>query len=270
MHSAMLKRVGLRRFGAFLSAGVTSDLIVVPFVCVLFASLCATTTYAEPDVVEILRTADHARGNSEGLIWTLDLTSLEGEKTRSMTVEVKTRGYDFLSETRSPAKYKGQKLLMVSGNMWFHKPGLSKPVPIAPRQRLMGQAAYGDIAATNYAEDYEGDIVGEESVDGEPCLVFALKARERNATYDSVRYWVSVERGVGVRGEYFTVSGKLIKTARMTYGDVTKSDGSVKPFVSTIVITDAILQDNVTTLEFRDPKFEKLPDRLFNVNLLRR
>ncbi|NNF07140.1 MAG: outer membrane lipoprotein-sorting protein [Candidatus Eisenbacteria bacterium] len=270
MHSDMLKGVGMRRIGAFLSAVVTSNLIVLSLVCVSSASFYAATAHAEPDVVEILRTADHARGNTEGLTWTLDITSHEGDKTRDMTVEVKTRGYDFLSETRNPAKYKGQKLLMVSGNMWFHKPGLSKPVPIAPRQRLMGQAAYGDIAATNYAEDYEGELVGEELIDDEPCLVFALKARERNATYDSVRYWVSVERGVGVRGEYFTVSGKLIKTARMTYGDVTKSDGSVKPFVSTIVITDAILQDNVTTLEFRDPKFEKLPDRLFNVNLLRR
>jgi len=228
-----------------------------------------TSAVATLDVAEILRKADNARGNLEGLIWTLDIASQEGDRTSTMTVDVKTRGYDFLSETRSPAKYKGQKLLLVSGNMWFHKPGLSKPVPIAPRQRLMGQAAYGDIAATNYAEDYEGEIVGEESVDGEPCLVFALKARERNATYNGVRYWVSKERGVGVRGEYFTVSGKLIKTARMEYREITTDSSPDQLIVSTIVITDALIRDNVTTLVFRDPKFEKLPDRLFNVNLLR-
>ncbi len=235
--------------------------------------LLASPAYADADsvdVVGILSRADDARGNLEGITWTLDIVSQEGDKSTTMTLDVKTRGYDFLSETRSPATSKGQKLLLVSGNMWFHKPGLSKAVPIAPRQRLMGQASYGDIAATNYAEDYEGEIVAEEPIDGEPCLVFALKARERNATYDQVRYWVSKDRGVGVRGEYFTVSGKLIKVARMEYLEITNDDGNTQPFVSSIVINDALLRDNVTTLVFRDPKFEKLPDRLFNVNLLRK
>ena len=39
---------------------------------------------------------------------------------------------------------------------------------ISARQRLTGLAANGDIASTNYARDYEGTIVGEEVVDGEP------------------------------------------------------------------------------------------------------
>lgn len=222
------------------------------------------------DPVAVLREADRARGNVGGVTWELDIDSRENGRASAMSVRVQSRGYDFLSENLAPERSKGQKLLMVSGNMWFHKPGLSKPVPVARRQRLIGQAAYGDIAATNYADEYDATITSEESVNGEPCTVFDLRAKEKNTTYDRIRYWVSHARGVGVRGEYFTVSGKLIKTALMEYDLSVKRDGQPRPFISRIVITDALVDESVTTLTFRKPVFSKLPDHVFNVDMLGR
>jgi hypothetical protein len=222
------------------------------------------------DPVAILRHTDHARGNVKGVTWRVELESLEGERVNRLTVSVKSRGYDFLGEELEPPKYKGQKLLMVSGNMWFTKPGLSKPIPISRRQRLMGEAAHGDIAATNYADEYDATITGEETVDGENCLVLDLRAKDKKPTYDRIRYWVSKGREVGVRAEYFTVSGKLIKTAVMEYARTVMPEGGVRPFITKIVITDALASTNVTTLVFRNPRFGELPDEVFNVNLLGR
>jgi hypothetical protein len=34
------------------------------------------------------------------------------------------------------------------------------------------------------------------------------------------------------------------------------------------VIADALIQSNVTTMVFSEPRLEELPDALFNVNLL--
>jgi hypothetical protein len=223
-----------------------------------------------PDPVTILRQADRARGNVQGVTWEVDLESREGSRVSRLTVLVKARGYDFLGEELAPPKYKGQKLLMVSGNMWFTKPGLSKPIPISRRQRLMGEAAHGDIAATNYADEYDAAIVGAESVDGEACYVFDLKAKEKKPTYDRIRYWVSKEREVGVRAEYFTVSGKRIKSSVMEYVRTPMLGGRTRPFISKIVITDALVSTNVTSLVFRDPRFGDLPDEVFNVNLFGR
>src|SRR5919109_1536494 len=141
-----------------------------------------TVTASAP--LDILRKADQSRGNLEGITWTVVLAS--DTRNESMTFDVKARGFDILAENQAPPKDRGNKVLMVNGNMWFHKPGLSKAVPISQRQRLMGNAAYGDIAATNYAEDYEATSLADESVNGELCYVFDLKARDNRAAYDRI------------------------------------------------------------------------------------
>ena len=245
-------------------------LLLALFLCCLRAVPASWARSFENDPTAMLREADRARGNRGGVTWELTIDSREKGRESGMTVVVRSRGYDFLSETLAPPRSRGQKLLLVSGNMWFAKPGLRKPVPVARRQRLVGQAAYGDIAATNYADEYAATVVGEEPVDGEPCVLFDLAAREKNTTYDRIRYWVSRTRGVGIKGEYYTVSGKLIKTARMEYEPVAERDGRRRLFISSIVITDALIAENVTTLSFRNPVFGELPDHIFSVDMLDR
>jgi hypothetical protein len=63
-----------------------------------------------------------------------------------------------LAEYLEPLRSKGSRILQVGRNMWFTKPGLRKPVAISPRQRLTGQAAIGDIAATNYTQTTRQNI----------------------------------------------------------------------------------------------------------------
>ena len=176
-----------------------------------------------------------------------------------------------VAETLAPPKFRGNRILMVSGNMWFYRPDLSKPVPISRRQRLLGQAAYGDLASTNYAKDYNATPLGEEDVDGETCYVFDLKSIDKRATYDVIKYWISKSRLVGVKAEYFTVSGKKLKTGFMRYDSSVKVKGEVRPFISKITIYDDLLsKDTVTTLDMVNKGFQKLPDYMFNVDLLRK
>ena len=164
-------------------------------------------------VVDILKHSDRARGNVGGIIWDISITTNEegSVETRGMTVKVK--GSDTLARYTSPAAMNDRMVLMKDRNMWFIRSGLKKPVSISPRQKLMGDAANGDIASTNYAGDYSGELLGEERVKDEPCYVLGLKAANKNVTYDRIKYWVSKERLVGVKAEFYTLSGKLFKTA---------------------------------------------------------
>jgi hypothetical protein len=133
----------------------------------------------------------------------------------------------------------------------------------------MGDAANGDIASTNYAEDYTAERTGEETVRGEECFVLDLKAANKNVTYDRIKYWVSKERLVGVKAEFFTLSGKLFKTAEFKYDNrATLPDGTTIPFVSELIIQDAIQRDNVTTLTYSNISVQPVPDSAFNLNLL--
>ena len=179
----------------------------------LFIVVCTwcQESQAEMTPQQILKKADEARGNLNGVEWELLITSAGDKAGNEMIYNVKARGFDILAENLYPAKDKGNKVLMVNGNMWFYKPGLSRAVPIARRQKLVGNAAYGDIASTNYAEDYSASPLPQEIVNGEQCYVFDLKAKTNKATYDRVVYWISVNRLVGVKAAILHCLGKKIQ-----------------------------------------------------------
>jgi len=236
--------------------------------CTLLTLLSLQATAAEPET--LLQQADRARGGDlPGIAWVIEINSHDRDgDTRQVMNAIATSGAT--SNTRvdytAPEKIKGQRVIIVGRNMWFSRPGLQKPVPISPRQRLIGQAANGDIAATNYASDYNAKAVGNEQIGNENCVLFELTAKEKNVTYDRIRYWVSEKRKVGVKAEFYTVSGKLFKTASFEYGNTIEHDGLRIPFVSRMLILDALDASNVTTLDYRDVRVKKPDASLFELN----
>ena len=245
-----------------------SGVLALFLICLFWMHGAAPHAYSEADKRDILKRADQARGYSrEGIRWEVTVQSVENSRSRYITYDVQARGFDFFAEVAAPPRHRGGKLLMVSGNMWYHKPGLSKPFPISQRQRLMGDAAYGDIAATNYAGNYEASIAGTDKIKGEKCYIFDLKASTREATYDRIRYWVSQERSIGLKAEYYTVSDKIMKTAFMEYEN---HIADTNFFISKITIYEKIMSDTKTTLTFNNPLLEKIPNHIFNVNLMAR
>lgn len=234
----------------------------------LFALWCSAT-FAASDAESILELSDRARGGGlPGIEWEIKLASRDGAKVdETQLLLVKAVDDASLADTLEPARFKGSKLLQVGRNMWLTRPGLSKPIPISPRQRMSGQAANGDIAATNYAKDYEAQLAQEEAVEGEACHVLDLKAKHNRATYDKVRYWVSVKRNVGVKAEFYSVSGKLLKTARFDYANTILYKGERIPFVSRMTIRDA-LTDAETVMEFGTVKVHKVSASEFDLGQL--
>lgn len=244
-------------------------MLMLAGILTLLAVQPGVSSAEDKPVKEILQHADRARGNLEGIIWDIRITTNEegSQETRGLNVTVK--GNNTLARYTSPPAFNDRMVLMVDRNMWFIRSGLKKPVSISPRQKLMGDAANGDIASTNYAEDYTGVLSGEEPVKGEACYVLDLKATGKNVTYDRIKYWVSKERLVGVKAEFYTLSGKLFKTAEFKYDNrVRLNNGEEIPFVSELVIRDAIQKDKVTTLTYSNIRVRQVPDSTFNLNVL--
>ncbi len=244
------------------SAHIVSGLLMV---------LAQESFAADPSATEILQLADRARGSSavaDGISWEVVVESKEASSTNTITYDLKVKGSDAVAEATEPARNKGETMLFNDRNIWFFKPGLKKPVAISPRQKLMGQAANGDIASTNYARDYEGTIVGTEKIEGQDAWKMELKAKTKNVTYDRIRYWVSKKENVGVKAEYLTVSGELFKMAVFEYKNKLDAGGKSLPFVSKMLITDAVNASLKTSLTYKSPKAEKHADAIFNVNNL--
>jgi Outer membrane lipoprotein-sorting protein len=221
---------------------------------------------AAPDAQTLLKDSDRARGGGlPGIVWQIKLVSRDGDRVSDeQRLEVRAVDDASVAETLEPARFKGSKLLQVGRNMWLTRPGLSKPIPISPRQRLSGEAANGDIAATNYADDYRARLIGDAVVDGEPCYELDLTAKHKRTTYDHVHYWVSKSRMVGVEAEFYSLSGKLLKTARFDYGNTILFEGRRIPFVSRMTIRDALI-DAETTMEYGTVQVRVIPPDVFDL-----
>jgi hypothetical protein len=236
---------------------------------ILLLQFTISLAHAAPDAHRILIDSDQARGGGlPGIVWDIKLQSRDGEKVdESQRIQVKAVDESSVAETQEPVRFKGSKILQVERNMWLTKPGLSKPIPISPRQRMSGQASNGDIAATNYAKDYEAQMNGTETLEGEACYVLDLSAKHKRATYDKIRYWVSVKRMVGVKAEFYSVSGKLLKTAKFEYNNSIEYQGRRAPFVSKMTIRDALI-DAETVMEFGTVKVKKISASEFDLGQL--
>lgn len=234
-------------------------------------ALAAPAGYTPPPLDELLAHADRSRGGGlPGIVWKVHVQSRNGGDVSDRQLVVSASGDDSLVEMVDPPKVRGQRLLTRGRNLWFSRPGLQKPVAISPRQRLLGDAANGDVASTNYAGDYRGTLAGEGEVDGRPCWVLELSAARSGVTYDHIRYYVTKEKLLGIKAEFFTGLGKLLKTATFEYGNRIRHGGSTRPFVSRMVIVDALQRDATTVLQYSDVKVSAIPASAFNLELLGR
>jgi outer membrane lipoprotein-sorting protein len=221
------------------------------------------------DAQAILKKSDRARGNTSGLEWTITLEVKGGNNPDSRELIVKAQNDNSVAIFTAPNSVKGEKMLMKKNNMWFIKPGVSKPVSISPRQRLIGGASNADIASTNYAGDYNATIIGIEAVDGVECYVFDLKGKTKKVTYDQIKYWVSKDRNVGVKAEFYSVSGKLLKTAFFKYDETVEINAEKQPFVSEMRILDAIVRNSETVMTYQNIKVAEIPASEFSLESLR-
>lgn len=239
---------------------------IVKILILLIYFISGATASAAPDAQSILKNSDRARGGGlPGIVWDIRLTSRDGDKIgEEQHMQVRAVDDASVAEVLEPLRSKGTKLLQVEHNMWLTRPGLSKPIPISPRQRMSGQASNGDIAATNYAADYDAKLMSQEKLEGELCYVLDLTARHKRTTYDRIRYWVSVAREVGVKAEFYSLSGKLLKTAIFKYDNTIQYAGNNIPFVSSMVIRDALI-DAETTMKFGTVKVKKISAAEFDL-----
>ena len=242
----------------------------VSLIAVLTTLLAAASlATAADDADALLQASDRARGGGlPGIVWEITVHSQEGgRQLEPQRLEVRATNDASVAETLEPARFRGSLILQVGRNMWLTRPGLSKPIPVSPRQRISGQAANGDIAATNYAADYQGVLKGREVVDGQAFVILDLTARHKRTTYDRIVYWISEDRQIGVKAEFYSLSGKLLKTATFQYDQEIQYEGRSIPFVSRMEIRDA-LTDASTVMDYGAVEIRPVPASEFDLGQL--
>jgi len=231
-----------------------------------------TTSTSTLEATQIVAASDRARGGGlNGVQWTIDITGEDsGGPIDKRSYLVRASGEDSLAEATYPPREAGSRLLQNGRSMWFGKATLTKPVSISTRQKMVGPASNGDIASTNYAKDYDATLLRTEQVDGEDAYVLNLVAKSRFVTYDRIVYYVSVSRLVPLKADFYTVSGKIFKTASFEMANRLDIDGRAQPFVSKMSIQDTIEKSNYSLLQYSEVATKKFGADMFNLGSLNR
>jgi len=222
--------------------------------------LAKSDALSSEQVLEVLRASDRSRGGGlPGVEWTLEMKTVEPRRDDYREIlSIEAIDNYSLATTVFPPRNADQKLLQVKKNMWFSKPNLRKPESISPRQKITGPAANGDIAATNYALDYDAEYVKTEEFSGREAYVLELTGKSKWVTYDRIRYWVDAESNTPLRAEFYTVSGKMFKYAIFKSDNSIEYEGQTIPFISEMQIHDAVRLGAKSTLSYSDVRIRDL------------
>lgn len=162
----------------------------------------------------------------------------------------------------------GQKILRTEDEIYLYYPDAEELI------RLQGSALRDSVAGSDISyEDLTGGkdlldkfdavIEGEEEYQGRSCYVLSLKAKKNNVAYPKQKILVDKERFVGLKAQYFALSGKLLKEVEVkeiknikghyipthyVFKDVLKKESSTE-FLSYNIEVDIKLDDELFSLE---------------------
>jgi len=216
---------------------------------------------------EILAAADAIRNPPKPFSVTVTLTEFQNRKqidanTLTSYSRLQPSGqYSSLVRFVLPARDTGKLMLKNGNDMWFYDPVNKASVRLSPQQRLLGQAANGDVATVNLAKDYKPALAGQEEIkDGEgksrKAHKLALKAAVPDATYSRIEMWVDVENSRPLKAHFYAESSRLLKT--VYYRKFQAQLGAERPTES--VIIDGLNPQSVTLMRFSDYKERDIPE----------
>jgi outer membrane lipoprotein-sorting protein len=231
----------------------------------------AFSSRASVDAQAVLAASDAIRNPGQPFRVTVTLTEFEkGQQVDTSTLvsyaRVLEEGGQFATLVHfvQPARDAGKLLLKNGRDMWFFDPATKSSVRISPQQRLMGEAANGDVITVNFARDYRAELAAEETItDGErrsrESLKLRLTAATDEATYAAAELWVDARTYAPLKARFLADSGRLLKTA--FYRRVQPQLGAQRP--TETVIIDGLNPQAVTLVRLSDFAARNIPATWF-------
>lgn len=176
--------------------------------------VCPSWAHAgEPTAIELVKRYDEVMSPTTFDALMTMVAHRQDGSTRSYKFRGLKSGYD---KTRAwffePAAAKGQEMLRVGDNMWVYMPNLKRSIRIAARESFQGgDFNNGDIMRVNYVADYNSKLGASDDA---TAWLLELTAKTKEATYDRIKLWMSKDRRLPVRAEYYAASGKLLRSAK--------------------------------------------------------
>ena len=251
----------MRRAGLFLS------IICIALPCVAAPAASASRDGGVPahDARALLEASDAIRNPGDS--FRLDTALFEyrkGKLRNQLLLTVNARpdegSYANLLRFNEPARDAGKLMLFQGRDLWFYDPASRASFRISPQQRLIGQAANGDVVNTSFSRDYSATLEAEEAVvdgDRKPRDAYKLRliAAAADTTYAAIEYWQDRADARPIKARFFGDSGQLLKTA--FYRKYSSWLGRERP--TEVVIIDGVDPNWVTILRYSNFERRDIP-----------
>lgn len=216
----------------------------------LFVSINAWAITAD----EIIKKVDEIRNPAESYFMNVRIKS--SKESEDSTFSVSLKGNDKTHvKVLGPKKLMGRNMLMIDENMWVYVPNLKRSVRVSLSQKLVGEAANGDISRMRWSGDYDAKILKE----GKKEYLISLSQKKKGLTYPGVQVLVDKKTFHPVSAAFLTMSGKVVKNAE--YRTFKKMAGKMRP--SVIHIADALNKDSYSDIIVESMEMRNLPDSMF-------
>ena len=239
---------------------------------ILTVMLTAAVAGAEtPPPQDIVRAADAIRNPSRPFRTRMTLTEFVSGQQRDQTVLLVHARLDpasgqFRNLVRylEPRRDTGKAVLLGGHTLWFFDPASNSSVRISPQQRLLGQAAIGDVLTVNLAADYSASMGGVERIQDaqrveRTCWHLVLEPRTELAVYGRVDYWVEQTSFRPIKGKVWSDSGRVLKV--LYYRAFEERLGAARP--TEVVIIDSVDAALVTTARLEAWAWDAIPESWF-------
>lgn len=216
----------------------------------------------------ILEKTDEVRTPQKDYNVTARVTSIKPGKEDTVAVyQILMKGREkTIIKTLKPDIDRGTSMLMLRYDLWVFMQNISKPLRISLQQRLLGEAANGDIARANFAGDYNPKLIGIEKIKGKPFYVLDLTAKNDKVTYHRVKLWIMKDTYYPLKGRFYAISGKLLKTCYYTnYKEIL---GKKRP--TRLVLDNPLVKGQRTIIDYYNMKLDNYSDKIFTKNYLKK
>ena len=227
---------------------------------------------------DILEKVDE-KMDSETRDFILDMTIVnENGQKRDRKITIKTKGENKgLVKFLEPGDVKDTALLTVEENdeedMWLYLPALGNVNKIASHNKngaFMGtDFTYNDIdmvGGSNYEEDYDSKLIGEEKVRGDMCYKLSTTPTKESIEYSEMKMWVRKSDYMPLKLEFYDGNGELHKI--MTNKNYRDIDSHLTPEE---IVMENVQKGTKTILNLNDVKYNvELANKIFTVRYLTR
>ncbi|MGN0740984.1 MAG: outer membrane lipoprotein-sorting protein [Treponema sp.] len=158
----------------------------------------------------------------------------------------------------------GQKILRLENSVYLYYPDAEELIRLqgsALKDSIMGSDfSYEDLTGSDSTlENYTGELLGKETIDGFECYHLMLTAKTKKQLYQKQELWIDCSMFVGRKEIMYSASGKALSESVMTeFKKFGRYYIGTKGRMVNLLKKSSVTEMNITFIEFDVPLSDKL------------